>query len=81
MADLPEEEVMPSIYDRKGKEKSLAKYKAEVWAHDLTNTNLNLYLRSKRIKENSPIERRALIKEYHERFPGKELPRIIGEMR
>lgn len=72
---------MPSIYNSKGKVKSLAKIRAESWAHDLTNTNLNLHLRSKRIKENSKLERRALIKEYHARFPGKALPRIIGEMR
>jgi hypothetical protein len=70
--------IMTSIYDKKGKVKPLKVYRDEVWAHDLTDFYLTLHLRSPTAGKE---ERKALIKEFHKRFPGCPLPRRMGHRR
>lgn len=69
---------MVCLYDKNGKEKDIRQYKAEVWAHDLSNDFLRLHLRA---SKSGKFERKALIAEFHRRFPKEDLPRRMGSVR
>lgn len=58
---------MVSLYDKNGNEKPREVYKAEVWARDLYKENLLLHLEHPG-KKQTKIERKALLKEFRQRF-------------